>query len=91
MMTIYKYQIPIQDSIKLTLPKDALILSFQIQNGIPVLWAMVNTEAEREERSFLLFGTGHPIRITEGKHNLQFIGTIQDENLPLVWHLFEEK
>lgn len=90
MKTIYKYQIQIRDEFKLKLPIETQILSFQVQNGRPVLWVMLDPELEREERNFRIFRTGHPIQIAEEK-SLHFIGTIQDENLSLVWHLFEER
>lgn len=89
MITIYKYFIPIQNEFRLILPMGAKILSFQTQNEKPALWVMLNTEADREERKFKLFWTGHPIQLTGEFH---FIGTVQQsQNPPLVWHLFEEK
>ena len=88
MKTIYKYEMPIVDTFCLSLPKDAQILTFQNQRGEPCIWVEVKTENSLEERTFRVFGTGH--EIPENLH-LTFIGTIQQETLRLVWHLFEQK
>jgi len=94
MKTIYKYQVPIKGRFSLTLPKEAVILSFQKQRGIPVIWAQINTGHNDEDRKFRLYGTGHPIKNIPQDIGLHYIGTIQQnfaEAVPaLVWHLFEE-
>jgi len=59
MRKIFKYQIPIQDEFELELPVGARILSFQIQYEEPVIWAIVDPDAEKEKRYFNLYGTGH--------------------------------
>jgi len=89
MKSIYKYRIPITDRFSLRLPKDATILSFQTQNGVPVVWAIIDTLEEiTEERNFRLLGTGRPI---PEDVELNYIGTTQQSiEPPLVWHLFEE-
>lgn len=92
MRTIYKYPIPIADSFKMELPKGAMILSFQSQNGVPCIWAMVETGFVEEERSFRLYGTGRPIGNIPKDAGLHYIGTAQQSQTPpLVWHLFEEE
>ena len=91
MRTIYKYPIPIEGAFEIDLPKGAMILSFQSQNGVPCIWAMVETGFVEEERSFRLFGTGHPVEIIPNDRSLHYIGTAQQSQIPpLVWHLFEE-
>ncbi len=91
MRTIYKYPIPIEGAFEIELPKEAMILSFQCQNGVPCIWAMVETGFVEEERSFRLFGTGHPIERIPNDRSLHYIGTAQQSQTPpLVWHLFEE-
>ena len=52
MLTIFKYPIPIKDHSILELPKDARILTVQIQRGMPQLWALVDSETEKETRYF---------------------------------------
>lgn len=90
MLTIFKYPVLIEDHFTLELPKDARILTVQIQRETPQLWALVDSETEKETRYFRLSGTGHPLgedylRITN------YIGTFQMENGALVFHLFEVK
>ncbi|MBA7614272.1 hypothetical protein ES703_21535 [subsurface metagenome] len=91
MLTIYKYPIPIEDHFTLELPKDARILTVQIQRGTPQLWAVVDPEAEKEIRHFRLSGTGHPLGGSDFLKMSNYIGTFQIENGALVFHLFEIK
>lgn len=91
MKTIYKYEVPLEEAFKLRLSKEAIILSFQCQNGVPVIWAMVENAHIEEDRRFRLYGTGHPIERIPKDGNLHYIGTTQQSQTPaLVWHLFEE-
>ncbi|GAF77207.1 unnamed protein product [marine sediment metagenome] len=87
MKTIYKYPIPIKHFFNLELPRDAKILSFQTQLGIPVIWALINPENELIKRDFCIRGTGEP-DYSEDRHIRTYLGTIQTG--ALVWHLFEE-
>jgi len=91
MKTIYKYEVPILALFQLYLPKEAVILSFQCQNGMPCVWVMVETAHINEDRRFRLYGTGHPIENIPKDTGLHYIGTTQQSQTPaLVWHLFEE-
>ncbi len=81
---IWKYKV---ENI-IEMPKEAEILSVQIQNGQmfnACIWAKVNPENELEKRQFVVIGTGHTFDDT----NYEYIGTYQDG--PFVWHLFEVK
>ena len=90
MLAIFKYPITIEDHFTLELPKNARILTIQTQRGIPQLWAMVDSETEKETRSFRLSGTGHPLG-EDYLRIINYIGTFQIENGALVFHLFEIK
>ncbi len=83
--SVFKYPFQIENSFDLKLPKGAKILSAQIQDHVPCLWALVNIAGPREVRKFRLYGTGHPI----SENNLEHVATFQMP--PFVWHLFEEK
>ena len=88
MKRVYKYPLDIQDEVIVMMPKGARVLSVQVQNGRPCLWAAVDpNEMTLEERRFRIAGTGHPIQddVVDG-----FIGTIQMYDGRLVFHLFEE-
>ena len=83
-MTIWKYEIPIADSFSLEMPAGATILCVQTQEGEPCLWALVDESAEKVQRLFALYSTGHTINDIG---RTQYLGTFQRP--PLVWHLFE--
>jgi len=87
METVWKYQIPITDYFEISMPKRSKILSIGMQENSPVMWVLVDTESEKENKSFRLAGTGHPLDIDEDTH-CGFIGTLQYQ-LGLVFHLFE--
>ena len=90
MLTIYKWAIPIEDHFTLELHKNAKILTIQTQRGTPQLWAMVDSETEKETRHFRLSGTGHPLG-NDYLRIINYVGTFQIENGALVFHLFEVK
>jgi hypothetical protein len=88
MLTVYKYNVPLEDVIFLDLPEGAKILSFQVQHNRPTIWALVNSNAPKKRREFRIFGTGHPFSDVLDDE-LSFIGTCQMAGGELVWHLFE--
>ena len=90
MLSIFKYPVLIQDHFTLELPKDAKILTVQTQRGTPQLWAMVDSETEKEKRYFRLTGTGHPLG-DDYLRIINYVGTFQMANGTLVFHLFEIK
>ena len=85
MKTIWKYEINITDEQTIMMPKGSRTLSFQLQNGIPCIWAVVEPNVEKEKRKFFIAGTGNPFPC---EINAMFIGTIQNNGF--VWHLFEQ-
>ena len=87
MHTIHKFQVPLVDIPVLFMPKGSNILSFQVQNNIPVIWALVDDEAVMENKRFIMLGTGHPASNVID-HLCKYIGTIQLDGL--VWHLFHK-
>jgi hypothetical protein len=87
MLKVYKYEVPLADDFAIEMPMGAQILSFQVQNGGPVLWALVDPDARHMKRHFRLAGTGH--KIDQAPADLRFIGTVQLQGGALVFHLFE--
>jgi len=61
MKTIWKYTLSPDDS-EFEMPKDAVVLSVQVQNNEPQLWVLVDPDAEKEKRTFRIYGTGHIIQ-----------------------------
>jgi hypothetical protein len=82
MLTVYKYEIPIADRFVLQLPIGAEILHAECQNGVPCLWAKIDTEARRVGRRLYITGTGHPVSPT-----VRHITSFQQGEF--VWHLWE--
>ena len=68
-----------------SMPRGAEILTVQVQNGVPTIWALVDTDAPKAKRLIHIFGTGWDIP----KKIHRYIGTWQHD--ALVWHLFEEQ
>lgn len=58
MRAIYKYKLTVQDTVDLCIPEGAKILTLQMQQGCPCIWAEVNPQAPTEERTFAIRGTG---------------------------------
>lgn len=81
-MTIWKYELT--TITKLTMPIGSKVLSLQVKNNIPCIWALIPDEAAMtEKRIFEFFSTGHDFNDKLGN----YIGTVQLEQL--VFHLFE--
>jgi hypothetical protein len=85
-MVIWKFAVPVERSFKVEMPKDAEVLSVQVQHGAPCMWAMCDPNAKKEERIFHVIGTGHEVG---DRPITKFIGTFQLEGGAFIGHLFE--
>jgi hypothetical protein len=83
-MTIHKYPISTADVQQIPMPSGARILTVQVQNAWPFLWALVDPEQPLENREIRIVGTGHP---ADGLTD--YIGTVQISGGQLVFHVFE--
>jgi len=81
---VFKYDVVMDDTFKLSLPQGAEVLSVGVQFGEPRMWVLVEPTAPVVERTFRVAGTGHHIT-----GSLKFIGTFQLEGGALIFHLFE--
>lgn len=68
------------------MPVGAEVLCVQTQYNSPYLWVVVDTEAEKEMRSFTLLGTGEDFT----KHPGRYLGTFQLDGGNYVIHVFEK-
>ena len=84
---ICKYQVQVKDSFSIEMPRNAHILDVQLQQEVPYIWAMVDTDEEVETRNFKVIGTGNPI--PEFSKGYGYIGTFQLSGGSLVFHLLE--
>lgn len=91
MQTIWKFEIAeITDRFTLDMPKGASILTVQIQNDMPSVWACVDSEQDIERRYFEIVGTGNPFpKENDEDIDRQYIGTFQLHEGKIVFHLFE--
>jgi len=84
--TIWKYKLSTTDEQVIEMPAMAEILTVQIQNGEPCLWALVDSSYPHKEKRYIeIFGTGNPI----GTGPRTYIGTYQLDGGKLVFHVFE--
>lgn len=91
MRVIYKYRLAVTDTQTISMPAGAKLLTVQVQSGNsaqgdhPYLWALVETVAPLEDRTFITVGTGHPV----SDDSLNYLGTYQLHDGRLVFHVFE--
>ena len=85
---IWKYQMPVKESFSIKLPKGAKIIRMAGENGYLWLWAVIDTDAELEDRYFDAFKAGGTMPDDLSSHS--FVGMasiyIQQE---LMLYIFE--
>jgi hypothetical protein len=88
MKTIWKYELQVTDWQTINIPRNAEILTIQNQNGIPQLWAIVDTDEKAIElKGIEIYGTGNPMR-SDGLIR-KYIGTFQMLGGKFIGHCFE--
>ena len=85
-MRIWKWTLHIEDLQSREMPVGAKLLTVQVQDGMPQLWALVDEEAAIETRTFATYGTGNPM--PDGDPGA-YVGTYQISGGALVFHVFE--
>lgn len=84
MKTIWKHTLALTDAmLRIPMPEGSTPVRFAMQNGVPCVWALVDTEREVVTRNFRVYGTGHVIPDIAA----EYVGSCDDP--PFVWHLFE--
>lgn len=71
---------------EIEMPADSELLSVQVQNGLPCLWAVVDPSAPKAMVRFRVHGTGHPLE--EDIDEWIWLGTFQMHGGGLVFHVF---
>jgi len=91
---IYKYELDLDkmalegtDRQTIPMPLTALLEHIGVQNGKICLWAEVNTEYMKGNRTFCVIGTGYII--PDDVKSYDYKATIQMP--PFVWHIYEVK
>ena len=85
MESIFKYQLETTDEQIVEMPLGAEVLTVQVQNGTPCIWARVNPDYAKLQYRFRIFGTGHPI---EDDFVGKYVGTYQLQNGALIFHVW---
>ena len=68
------------------MPEGARLLTVQIQDGMPQLWALVDEKAPIIDRTIATYGTGNSL--PDGYLG-EYIGTYQFGGGALVFHVFD--
>jgi hypothetical protein len=83
MSTIWKYKL-FPGRTELEMPRGAELLTVQMQDSVPTLWALVYPAERLEGRVMHIYSTGQGMPPDPGV----YVATVQDE-LGLVWHVFD--
>jgi hypothetical protein len=86
MKTIYKYVLPVEDEVRISMPAFAEVLSVGAQKEQVCVWVLVDTIMPSLHKTFRIAGTGHPI---EEPEKWSFIGTVLLYEGALVFHIFQ--
>lgn len=87
MLTISKYEVPMNQEFNLILPIDHKILKIDLQQVSPVIWVLIDTENDLETNKFFLYTSDTPI--TESIQELTYIGSFVMNTFE--GHLFQRK
>lgn len=79
---VWKYTLQLNGGWSVRMPDGARILRVEGVDGQICLWALVDPEAEKVSREFLIVGTGHTVPASAFYHGTAVIA-------PYVWHVFE--
>ena len=82
--TIWKYEMAVEDWVRIVIPDGARFLKIGEQDRKLCLWVLVDLEKSPRAYYFRIFGTGQDIPECIG----EYIGTAQIGSY--VWHVFEE-
>lgn len=89
MITIYKYPIVPTFEQSISIHAGYRILALQVQDGVPCIWAIVNTDAQIVNLYLHTIGTGHPADEFEDKQHVGTYQLSQGEGHPIfVGHVF---
>lgn len=90
MKTIWKFPLKtFAPILEIEMPRNAKVLTVQVQKEIPCIWAIVEPQEKKETRKFRLLGTGHEFDIPIAQ--VKYIGTFQLQSGGFIGHLFETK
>ena len=92
MRSVYKHQLETKDVQYISVPglagtnnfKDQ-VLKIDVQNGIPYIWYLVDTKAEKRAIEIIISGTGYPLPAVSIN---EYLGSYMLHGGDLVFHVF---
>ncbi len=82
MRAIWKFTLKVAGRQGVSVPRDAVPLSAQMQDDTLCVWCLVDPKAKSETVTVAIVGTGHAFDPT----GWEFVGTVQQG--AFVWHVF---
>lgn len=83
--TIWKFPIPLRETVTIEMPWNAWILSAALADGELTLWALVDPKSDPGQFTFHVYATGDPC--PDGMSD-RFIGTVAYPD-GSIWHVFQ--
>lgn len=87
MSVIWKFPLALAGTQMVVMPKGATVVHVAEQFGKPCIWAIVDERAEREERTFIILGTGTSFDANQLSH----LGSFMLDGGEFVGHLAEPR
>lgn len=83
---IWQFTLSLTGVQTIKMPENANIIHLEVQYNELNIWAIVDTKALKEERTFSMYGTGRLLEVAEEEKH---IGSFQMSGGSLVFHVFE--
>lgn len=87
MMQVWKYELRIEDFQTIGIPHGYTLLSVQVQDGTPCLWAKVHPGHDKVPVQIRIAGTGHDLM--DSGDTMRYIDTFQMHGGAPIFHVFE--
>lgn len=91
MRTILKYRLTQARMQTIPMPESAQVLCVQAQDGVLMVWALVDTSDLMEKRVFYVVGTGEDATELFSERVVKHVGTVQLHGAEFVVHIFEDQ
>ena len=85
-MRIFKFRLKSETEQIVRMPAKSEIMDIQMQNGVPVMWALVDDSSEIIDVKINMYWTGEELRKSNSEEI--FLATVQDGEI--VCHFFME-
>jgi hypothetical protein len=86
MKTVWKFELPVADQVKIKMPHGAKVLHVEAQYSNVYVWALVDDEHTFVEHKFYVHGTGHK---ADDVADLPFIGSLVMMGGAFVAHVWD--